>query len=213
MTKGIRMRITVGMLKGGATRTTTSIYLALAEQERSGGRVLLVDADPANGTAFEWVEDAQASGEWPAEVEVAYWPVSSLAKRVKAAGDRYDSVVIDTGNDASAIRAGLEVTDHLVVPIAPTGTESTRLRPTLEAAAEVAQRRPIELSLLLTRVRRTRSKTESRAALEGHMGLRVLQAEVPLLERFAAAYGTRPADLSPYDQVIDELHKIEEGRE
>jgi chromosome partitioning protein len=132
---------------------------------------------------------------------------------VKAAGDRYDSVVIDTGNDASAIRAGLEVTDHLVVPIAPTGTESTRLRPTLEAAAEVAQRRHIELSLLLTRVRRTRSKTESRAALEGHMGLRVLQAEVPLLERFAAAYGTRPADLSPYDQVIDELHKIEEGRE
>lgn len=210
--KGIRMRITVGMLKGGATRTTTSIYLALAEQERSGGRVLLVDADPANGTAFEWVEDAQASGEWPAEVEVAYWPVSSLAKRVKASVD-FDSVVIDTGNDASAIRAGLEVTDHLVVPIAPTGTESTRLRPTLEAAAEVAQRKPIELSLLLTRVRRTRSKTESRAALEGHMGLRVLQAEVPLLERFAAAYGTRPADLSPYDHVIDELHKIEEGRE
>lgn len=211
--KGVRMRITVGMLKGGATRTTSSIYLALAEYERSGGRVLLVDADPANGTCFEWVEDARASGDWPDEVEVAYWPVSSLSKRVIATGDHYSSVVIDTGNDATAIRAGLEVTDHLVVPIAPTGTESTRLRPTLESAAEVAQRKPIELSLLLTRVRRTRSKTESRAALEDHLGLRVLGAEVPLLERFAGAYGTRPADLSPYDQVIDELHEIEEGRE
>lgn len=206
------MKITVGMLKGGATRTTTSIYLALAEYEHSGGRVLVVDADPANGTAFEWVEDAQEAGEWPVAVEVAYWPVASLAKRVKAVEARYESVVIDTGNDAAAIRSGLEVTDHLVVPIAPTGTESTRLRPTLEAAAEVAQRRPIELSLLLTRVRRTRSKTESRTALEEHMRLRVLQAEVPLLERFAAAYGTRPVDLSPYDQVIDELHKIEESQ-
>lgn len=203
------MRITVGMLKGGATRTTTSIYLALAEQERSGDRVLLVDADSANGTAFEWVEDAQASGEWPEEVEVAYWPVSSLVKRVKAVEDRYDSIVIDTGNDASAVRAGLQVTDHLLLPIAPTGTESTRLRPTLEAAAEVAQRRPIELSLLLTRVRRTRSKIESRTALEEHMGLRVLRTEIPLLERFAAAYGTRPTDLTPYTEVVDELHEIE----
>ena len=118
--------------------------------------------------------------------------------------------MIDTGNDAAAIRSALEVTDHLVVPVAPTGTESTRLRPTLESAAEVAQRRPIQLSLLLTRVRRTKSRVESRAALQEHLGLRVLTTEIPMLERFAAAYGTVPDDLSPYTDVIEELHAIEE---
>lgn len=202
------MRITVGMLKGGASRTTTAVYLALAEHARSGKPVLLVDADPANGTAFEWAEDAREAGQWPEGVQVAYWPVASLAKRVKAAG--VDSVVIDTGNDAAAIRSALEVTDHLVVPVAPTGTESTGLRPTLESAAEVAQRRPIQLSLLLTRVRRTKSRVESRAALQEHLGLRVLTTEIPMLERFAAAYGTVPDDLSPYTDVIEELHAIEE---
>ena len=158
------MRITVGMLKGGASRTTTAVYLALADHARSGKPVLLVDADPANGTAFEWAEDAREAGQWPAGVEVAYWPVASLAKRVKAAG--VDSVV--------------------------------------------AQRRPIQLSLLLTRVRRTKSRVESRAALQEHLGLRVLTTEIPMLERFAAAYGTVPDDLSPYTDVIEELHAIEE---
>ena len=204
------MRITVGILKGGASRTTTAVYLALAEHARTGGRVLLVDADPANGTAFEWVEDARERGGWPAGVEVAYWPIGSLPKRLAAASNEYGSVVVDTGNDATTIRAALEAADHLVVPSAPTGTESTRLTPTLQAAAEVAARRPIELSLLLTRVRRTRSRGEARSALESELGLRVLAVEVPLLERFASAYGTTPGDLSPYTDVIDELHTIEE---
>ena len=202
------MRITVGILKGGASRTTTAVYLALAEHARSGELVLLVDADPANGTAFEWAEDAREAGSWPEGVKVAYWPITSLAKRVQAEG--IASVVIDTGNDAAAIKAALEVTDHLVVPVAPTGTESTRLRPTLESAVDIARRKPIELSILLTRVRRTRSRLDVREALTGQLGLRVLEAEVPLLERFAAAYGTAPTDLWPYTDIINELHAIEE---
>lgn len=206
------LRVTVGILKGGASRTTTAVYIALAEHARMGGRVLLVDADPANGTAFEWAEDARvAGGGWPDGVEVVYWPVSSLARRVAAVVDEYAAVVIDTGNDSVALRAALEVTDHLVVPIAPTGTESTRLTPTLQVAAEVAQRRPIELSLLLTRARaRTRSLSESRRALEVGLELRVLTAEVQLLERIAGAYGTAPKDLSPYTEVVAELHEIGE---
>ena len=197
----VGMRITVGMLKGGASRTTTAVLLALA-LEQAGSRVLLVDADPANGTAFEWAEDAAG---WPVGVEVVYWPISGLGRRVEAAAGGFDAVVIDTGNDAAALQAALSVSDQLVVPIAPTGTESTRLTPTLEAAAQVARTRPIELSLLLSRVRHTRSRTEVRTALAEALALRVLETEVPLLERFASAYGTVPADLSPFDQVAAEL--------
>lgn len=199
------MQVTVGMLKGGASRTTTAVYLALAQWQRDQHPVLLVDADPANGTAFEWSEDAEG---WPSGVSVAYWPLTSLARRVdaaRAAGEA-ESVVVDTGNDAAALRAALEVTDHLLIPLAPSGTESTRLTPTLEVAAEVAQRRPLALSIVLTRtVHGTNSRREARAALTG-MGLDVLETEVPRLERFANAYGTTPTDLGPYAQVLDELH-------
>lgn len=203
------MFVTVGMLKGGASRTTTAVFLALAQYRRHPRPILLCDADPANGTAFEWAEDARDDG-WPEAVHVRYWPVGSLSRRVEAAvqSEGYSSVIIDTGNDAAAVRAGLEVTDHLLVPIAPSGTESTRLTPTLEAAAEVAARRPIELSLLLTRtVHNSASRRQAREALTG-MDLRVLTAEVPRLERFANAYGTAPRDLSPYTDVITELHSI-----
>ena len=204
------LKVTVGMLKGGASRTTTAVYLALAEHARGASRVLLVDADSKNGTAFEWAEDAP---DWPEGVVVRYWPVVNLSRRVAAAAGEYDSIVIDTGNDPEALTAALEVTDHLLVPIAPTGTESTRLTPTLRAAAEVAQRRPIELSLLITRARAgTRSRSESRNALEEGLGLRVLTAEVPLAERIAGAYGTVPRDLSPYTDVLDELHEIGEAK-
>ena len=202
------LKVTVGMLKGGASRTTTAVYLALAEHARTAGTVLLVDADSKNGTAYEWAEDAQSQG-WPEEITVVYWPVVSLARRVAAAAGKYDSIVIDTGNDPEALTAALEVTDHLVVPIAPTGTESTRLTPTLQVAAQVAQRRPIALSLLITRARAgTRSLHASRHALENELELRVLKAEVPLAERIAGAYGTVPSNLAPYTEVLDELHEI-----
>ena len=209
------MRITVGMLKGGASRTTTAVYLALAEWRRSGGPVLLVDADQGNGTALEWHEDAGDA--WPEEVEVVFWPSSNLARRVGRLVGGDASVVIDTGNEAAAIRAGLEATDHLVIPIAPTGPETARFRPTLEAAAEVGARKSIEVSVLVTRaVANTRSLAGAREALAGvagELGLHILEAVVPRLERIANAYGTVPDDLAPYSEALEELHGIElEGR-
>lgn len=201
------MRVTVGMLKGGSSRTTTAVCLSLALFRATGERVLLADADPANGTAFEWAEDAAG---WPSEVEVVYWPVSSLGRRVEAAMAQGPALhsVIDTGNDAAALRAALEVSDHLVVPLAPSGTESTRLTPTLQVAAEVAGTRPLGLSILLTRtVHNSTSRREARAALEG-MGLNVLETEIPRLERFANAYGTAPSDLGAYQDALNELRTI-----
>jgi len=209
------VKITVGMLKGGTSRTTTAVYLALAEHRRHGARVLLVDADPANGTAYEWVEDAQRNG-WPKEVEMAYLPVSSLPTKVPEIMDdrRIENVVIDTGNSDATIRNALRVTDHLVIPIAPSLSESTRFRPTLEVATQVAMERHIEVSILLTRVvHGTLSRAGMKAMLEsqyGTIGLNILNAEIPRLERFATAYGKVPADLSPYTAALDELHTIEE---
>jgi cellulose biosynthesis protein BcsQ len=123
-------------------------------------------------------------------------------------------VVIDTGNSADAIRYALEATDHLVIPMAPSGVEAPRLRATLEAAAHIAAHKNIKVSILLTRtIHGTRSRAESKAALEGVFGtagVNILETEVPRLERFATAYGTAPTNLYPYNVALDELHAIDE---
>ena len=92
------LRLTVGNLKGGVARSTTSIMLALALVKRTGQRVLLVDAGAANGTSFEWSEYA---GEvWPAEVNVVYLPSQMLGKRVREMWPE-GHLIIDTGNDST----------------------------------------------------------------------------------------------------------------
>ncbi len=206
------MKLTVGMLKGGSARTTSAVYLALAEYARTGKSVLLVDLDPGNGTAFEWCQDAGES--WPSKVEVAYWPVTGLQRQVEkmAQQGRADSIVIDTGNDSATLKAALAITDYLVIPLAPSGTESTRLTPTLEAAADIANKKHIELAILMNRIiPRTKSRREARLALE-EMRLTpgretVLTTEVPRLERIANAYGTVP-ELDPYDMVLEEISRL-----
>ncbi|MCL2470387.1 MAG: ParA family protein, partial [Propionibacteriaceae bacterium] len=205
--------LTVGMLKGGASRTTTAVYLALALHARAGESVLLVDADPANGTAYEWVEDA--GSDWPARVGMEAIPVPALARRIPKALEAggYAHLVIDTGNSPEAIRNGLEASDHLVVPMAPSKAELQRFMPTLETAAQVAARKHIEVSILLTRViHGTRSRAGTKqalAAMGGQIGLHVLDTEIPQWDRFRNAVGTVPADLFPYNQALEELFLID----
>lgn len=195
-------RLTVGGLKGGSGRSTTAVYLALALARRTGQSVMLIDSDAKNGTSYEWSEDAGES--WPSNVTVTYWPSINLAKRVRDSG--HDGhVVIDTGNDASILRQALRVTDHLLIPMAPSGTESARMTPTLEAAAEVAEDKPLRLSVMLSRtVANTNSRKEAREALKD-AGIPVLEIEVPRREIYAQSFGTTPENLGAYEDVLTEL--------
>lgn len=197
------LKLCVGNLKGGVGRSTTSILLALALARRTGQRVLVVDADGANGTAYEWSEMAGES--WPAEVNVVYWPSMTLAKRIQESGHE-GHVIIDTGpHDAGVLRQALMVSDYLVMPIAATPSEAARLRPTLEAAAEIGINRDIDLSILFTRTRpNTVSLRDARVAL-GELGLRVLDHDVPFVLLYSQAYGTVPPDLGVYPAVLEEI--------
>lgn len=196
------LKLTVGGLKGGSGRSTTAVYLALAIARRTGQPVLLVDADAKNGTSYEWSEDAGDT--WPSNVAVNYWPSNVLAKRIKDL--RHEGhIIIDTGNDATILRQALRATDHLLIPMAPSGTESTRLTPTLEAAGEVAEDKDLRLSVLLSRtVANTNSRKEARQALK-EAGIPVMDTEVPRREIYAQAFGTTPDELGAYDDVLTEL--------
>lgn len=200
------IRLTVGNLKGGVGRSTTSVELALALHRLTGEVVHLVDADGANGTTYEWSE--MAGEDWPSGIVVQRWPSTTLAKRVRDSGHE-GHIIIDTApHDASVLRQALMVTDQLVMPMNASLNELTRVQPTLAAAAEVAINRPIELSVLFTRVRpNSVDVREAREAFasEGH---RVLEHVVTFKNVYSQAYGTVPDDLGVYPDVLDELVAI-----
>ena len=188
------VRLTVGFLKGGSAKSTTAMFLALALARYSNERVLLVDADERNGTSFEWSEFA--GEDWPSQISVVYWPVPTVGKRIREA-NHTGHIVIDTGPEKTGVilRHALGVTDHLVLPLTASPAEATRIRPTLEVAAEVGLSRPLDLSVLFTRVtKNTVSLRESRAAFV-EQGLDVLPTDVPFQQMYSQAFGTVPDDL------------------
>lgn len=203
------MRVTIGNLKGGVAKSTSSVYIALVLAIAYGGRVLLVDADGTNRTCLKWSSLAK---DWPAAVTVVSWEVPDLARRVQAIAADYDHIVIDTGPQRPAIlRQALMVTDDLVVPVAPSPVELEQLPDTFTLAAEVDAISPTFAQVMFAKVRRgTRSSVEARRYLTDHE-LPVMSAEVHLLESYPLAYGTVPVDLGEYEAVVKELAAASEA--
>lgn len=197
------VRLTVGYLKGGTGKSTTATMLAMALAQHSSEPVMLVDADGINGTTFEWSE--LAGEDWPSQINVQYWPSITLAKRVRDSGHA-GHLVIDTGpSDAGILRQALSITDYLVTPVAATPAEAARVRPTLEAAAEVGITHPLDLNVLFTRTKPgTVSLREAKEAIAA-AGLNVLPTDVPFVLLYSQAYGTVPDDLGVYPQVLTEI--------
>lgn len=190
------MRLTVGNLKGGVSKSTTALYAACYLYRVHGGRVLLVDADGTNQTLLDW----------SASITVVPWPTNDLARRVQAVTDDYDHIVIDTGPEQSGLlRQALAVTDDLVVPVSPSPMELRKLGHTFQAAAEVDAVSPVTARVLLAKVRAgTRSSVEAREYLD-HLELPVMDAQVHLREAYSLAWGTAPEDLGEYEDVLKEL--------
>lgn len=202
-----RYRWTVGNLKGGVGKTTTAVSLALALAERTGQRVLLVDADGGQPAATTWAD--LAGDEWPSSILVTRWPSPTVARRVRDADEAgaVDHLVIDTGpGDPATLRAALSVTDRLVMPIAPTTQDVLQVQPTIDAAAEAAasHRTGLDLTVCLTQVvTGTRSSRDVRAALI-ERGLDVAETNVPRLEAIANATGETTAH-STYTDLAHDL--------
>ena len=192
------MRLGVVNLKGGAGKTTTAVYLA-AGLHRSG-RVLLADADPQQ-SALLW---SQQDPVFP--YTVVSLPVKDLHRRLADLGRGYDHIVIDTPpGDLGIIRSAVMAVDTVIVPASPTGLDVNRLMPTIELLAELEPVHPVEVGVLLTKVRRgTLSARGVRDVLAG-VGLPVMDTEIPLAEMYAGSFGIAPVDLGAYEDLIKEL--------
>lgn len=192
------MRLALISTKGGTGKTTSAVYLATALHRI--GRTLLVDADPQL-SALTWSQQGDGL-----PFTVISLPVRDLHKRVADLGADFDHVVLDTPpGDLGIIRSAIMAASVAVVPVAPTGLDLNRLRPTFEVLAELEPVHAVDVGVLLTKVRwGTRSAREAREVL-AELGYPVLDAEIPLAEMYAGSFGSAPADLGRYDDLLTEL--------
>ena len=176
--------VAVVSLKGGVGKSTIALNLAAA-LHRAGHRVLVVDADPAQGSCQEWARiGAEAGRDGPPVVALEGARLRRDLERV-AAG--FEVVVIDGPPrlDAEA-RAAMVVADVVVLPVTCGAFDVLALRRTLElleAAQEARPDRPIRAAAVLNRA-------DARTALATVTREAVLALGVPVL---ATQLGSRVA--------------------
>jgi chromosome partitioning protein len=208
-----RLKITIGNLKGGVGKSTSAVYLALMLHALTGKRVLLIDADANSQTVLDWSTQA---ADWPPGVTVVAWPVTDLARRVKAVEADYGHIVIDTGGHVAAeeiLAQALLVTDFLLVPVMASPVEVRRLPATFTLAAKVDAISPVLAQVLLVRVEAGDNDLDARSArvLFDESGMPYMGSYVKQAKRYYRDFGHAEVDPADYLDVLDELTSPDAG--
>jgi chromosome partitioning protein len=187
--------ITVASQKGGAGKTTTSIFLAHALAEATGARCALIDADP-QASAAQWAQLAARAGT-PLAVPVLARPTPGLATMLPGV----PHTVIDTPPaDPDIMLAAIGVADFVLIPTSASALDLSRVQGTVDAAKRSGK----QSAVLLNRTRRTRSVGAAVENLRA-AGVHVLGTHIPLREALAMAFGLPVRQLHGYDLATAEL--------
>ncbi len=171
--------VTAAGAKGGSTRSTTCVNLAV-EAGRARKRAALIDIDP-QCTSMNWRDAREA--EMPVVTSVT---PSRLAKAVQAArDDRFDLCLIDTQPHSSdATIQAAELSDLLLIPVKPWVFD---LR-TLETTARIVRLTGKPAYVVISAAPfAPRQIAEAEEAIRSH-GLKV--APVVIHQRAAIAHAT-----------------------
>ncbi len=146
--------VTLGNLKGGASKTTSSFYLAVFFAKALGLRVLVLDADPLSQTGYSWFRRLKKAGvDVPFDLEP--FPSKHIGDKIEDVSDQYDVIIVDAGGESDEIfKAAVRCTHELVLMTATSNAELNRLPSTYKSAAEAANdvEHDINVRVLLTRV-------------------------------------------------------------
>ena len=133
-------------LKGGTTKTSTSMFLAAAFSRR--GRTLLVDCDP-QGSSLSWSEGAEADG-GRLPFSVMGLPTRDVHRKLKGFEADYRHVVLDTPpGDLAVVRSALLAADTALVAVQATAMDLDRVQPTIDLIAEIEPLNDLTFSILL----------------------------------------------------------------
>ncbi len=180
--------------KGGVSKTTSSGYFA--ECLRLAGRTVTgIDTDPEKG----WVKwHATGALQYPV-VAADHETLSKVVRSIE--GD----IVIDTPpNDREIIMKACLVADEVIVPVAATGHDMSRLASTMAEveAIEQARNKPLA-SVLLTRWKPGLNIGREVAKAMEKREVPVVEAKIRNLTRYEAF--TAPVYLDEYQAVLKEL--------
>lgn len=193
------MIVTIGTRKGGTSKTTTAVALALLLARR--GPTTLVDADPQL-SARTWWDRAKADGWlWPDTLTLVEWhdPMTLPATA--------HTVIDCPPGDPGRFRAALEFSDTAVVPVGARGADIAQLGPTVRDVEAVAAHRELAWAVLLTMVRaRTLEATQAPAAIVA-AGLPLLDVVIPERADYGRMFATVPSYLGAYVDVLAELEE------
>jgi chromosome partitioning protein len=216
------LTVSVGNLKGGVSKTTTVMYLALLLGIK-GDSVLVVDADPTNRSALLW---SAASTEWPDNVVVKAWAGDDhtgnkisgreMVDRIKAARGRYRHLLVDTGPQMREyLAAALKVTQDFIICSSPYPLDSQQIMPSVDLAAEVEAMKdgPLYVTVLMAKARKNTLSLRDAIDDLQQDGITYFRQYVSQLETYALGAGSVPNDFREYVAVLGELVDAQEDSE
>lgn len=111
------MIIVVGNHKGGTSKSTLAVNLAV-EYQHKGRKVIILETDPTVSTASQWAADRENTTQEPITTVRKTGRLGSTIDDLAAA---YDIVLIDTaGKDSTELRSAAHRADLLLVPTSTT---------------------------------------------------------------------------------------------
>lgn len=210
---GEQILVTVGNVKGGVTKTTTAVYLAMA-LALTGKRVLIIDGDATNVTVLKW--KTLAGDDWPPNVQVLPWATPDLPRRIKAMEGQFDYLIVDTSpSHLDLLESALACTTTFLVTTQPHLMDVQQLVLSMNAAVKIDQISPGGVAPVILLGRAKKNTLMFRQAIDefdrqewGYLG-------VALGDRIehAGAYGNWPWMWEEYAPVIAEFIAYELGYE
>jgi chromosome partitioning protein len=195
--------ISVICQKGGTTKTTTAINLAVEAASR-GLEVVIIDLDP-QVSAGKW-SDIRGEGRAPL---VKASPVPYLERTLKAAAENgADLIIVDTaGRAEETALAAARVADLILVPVQPSLVDIKSIESTLNLI-RIGGGHPARA--ILSRVRAGGNRRENAAEGIARLGLEV--CPISLGERFAYqdayAAGEGITEFEPKGKAADEIRQL-----
>ncbi|KGI79362.1 hypothetical protein IL38_23990 [Actinopolyspora erythraea] len=221
------LRLLIATLKGGSTKTTTTMLLAISWARR-GKNVVVIDGDTTNRGAARWTRRAANNGyeipytllEWDATKP----PLSKFAQLAER-DHQADVVLIDLGGESPEWFAfACSWADWLLSPVQPVDAELDGIGPTYESAASISDARHEGLlhSVLLTRCPQVKKgmAAEKRRELitdlrdeDGRpdpdqpwsVGAHVFDTEITRAAGYSDMYGHIPDNVGEYEDLLVEL--------